>query len=112
MSACCSPRSSCWLTLVVGLIGVVQLNSTVQSIKDGSFTALNAAAAARIDANNAKSNESLTLIARGSGAAFETAWKASADSVSTNLTRWPARTTCRPEWQAYTDVHSADPQAR
>ena len=46
-----------------------------------------AAADARIDANNAKSNESLALIARGSGAAFETAWKASADSVVANLDR-------------------------
>ena len=44
-----------------------------------------AAADARIDANNAKSNESLALIARGSGAAFETAWKASAESVVANL---------------------------
>ena len=32
-------------------------------------------AQARIAGFNAKSNESLTLIARGSGTAFETAWK-------------------------------------
>ena len=38
------------------------------------FAAVNAAAQARIAANDAKSNESLTLIARGSGAAFEEAW--------------------------------------
>ena len=73
------------LAVVIGLIGVQQLNGSVKAIKDGSFTALNVAAAARIDANNAKSNESLTLIARGSGQSFETAWSAAADSVSKNL---------------------------
>ena len=38
----------------------------------GSFAAVNTAADARIRGNNAKSNESLTLIARGSGSPFET----------------------------------------
>ena len=75
------PRSSCWSPLVGGTIGLQQLSDTVGSIQTGSFAAVNAAADARIDANNAKSNESLTLIARGSGGAFETAWKASAESV-------------------------------
>ena len=95
------------LTVVIGLIGVVQLNSTVKAIKDGSFTSLNAAAAARIDANNAKSNESLTLIARGSGQAFETAWAAAADSVSKNLSSLSGQEDLQTKWQAYTDVHSA-----
>ena len=41
--------------------------AAVRAIEDGSFASVNAAADARIDAYNAKSNESLTLIARGSG---------------------------------------------
>ena len=67
---------------VGGLIAVQQLSSSLSSISNGSLAAVNTAADARIDANNAKSNESLTLIARGSGQAFEDAWKSSADSVA------------------------------
>jgi hypothetical protein len=95
------------VTVVIGLIGMVQLNSSVKSIKDGSFTALNVAAAARIDANNAKSNESLTLIARGSGQSFETAWSEAAKSVSTNLSYLVDQPDLQAKWQAYTDVHGA-----
>ncbi len=91
---------------VGGLIAAQQLGSTLSSISNGSFAAVNTAADARIDANNAKSNESLTLIARGSGQAFEDAWKSSADSVSGNLQRLSERPELVPEWQAYTDVHA------
>jgi hypothetical protein len=91
--------------LVGGTIGLQQLSDNVQSIQTGSFAAVNAAADARIDAYNAKSNESLTLIARGSGGAFETAWKTSAESVVANLDRLgPAAPT--DEWTRYMEVHN------
>ena len=90
---------------VGGLIAAQQLGSTLSSISNGSFAAVNTAADARIDANNAKSNESLTLIARGSGQAFEDAWKSSADAVSGNLQRLGERPELVTQWQAYTDVH-------
>ena len=91
--------------LVGGTIGVLQLSAAVGAIETGSFAAVNAAADARIDAYNAKSNESLTLIARGSGGAFETAWKASADSVVANLDRLgPAAPAA--EWTRYMEVHN------
>jgi hypothetical protein len=89
-----------------GLIAVQQLSSSLSSISNGSYAAVNAAADARIDANNAKSNESLTLIARGSGQAFEDAWKSSADSVTSNLGRLSERPELTTQWQAYTDVHN------
>jgi hypothetical protein len=89
-----------------GLIVVQQLSSSLSSISNGSFAAVNTAADARIDANNAKSNESLTLIARGSGQAFEAAWKSSTDSVADNLQRLTDQTELVDQWQAYTDVHS------
>jgi hypothetical protein len=91
---------------VGGLIAAQQLSSTLNSISNGSFAAVNTAADARIDANNAKSNESLTLIARGSGQAFEDAWKSSADSVSGNLEQLSARPELLTQWQAYTEVHN------
>lgn len=90
---------------VGGLLAAQQLKSTLSSISNGSFAAVNTAADARIDANNAKSNESLTLIARGSGQAFEDAWKSSADSVAGNLGRLSERPELMTQWQAYADVH-------
>jgi hypothetical protein len=95
------------LVITVGaLIAAQQLSSTLSTISNGSFAAVNTAADARIDANNAKSNESLTLIARGSGQAFETAWKSSADSVADNVPRLTDRPELVDQWQAYTDVHT------
>jgi hypothetical protein len=90
---------------VGGLLAAQQLSSSLGSISNGSLAAVNTASDARIDANNAKSNESLTLIARGSGQAFEDAWKSSADSVSGNLQRLSERPELVTQWQAYTDVH-------
>jgi hypothetical protein len=90
--------------LAGGIALLVNLNSAVGSIQAGSFTAVNAAAGARIEASNAKSNESLTLIARGSGGAFETAWKDSTANVTDDLSRLgPGAPTA--EWNAYLDVH-------
>jgi hypothetical protein len=90
---------------VGGLVVVQQLRAALSSISEGSFAAVNTAADARIDANNAKSNESLTLIARGSGQAFEAAWKSSADAVAGNLQRLTGRPELMSQWQAYSDVH-------
>ena len=53
------------LVLVGGGLTLLNLTNSVRVIESGSFTLVRAAADARIDANNAKSNESLTLIARG-----------------------------------------------
>jgi hypothetical protein len=95
------------LVLVIGsLIVVLQLRSSLKDISSGSLAAVNTAADARIDANDAKSNESLTLIARGSGQTFEAAWKSSADSVAENLGRLTDKPELVSQWQAYTDVHT------
>ena len=95
------------LVLVIGsLIVVLQLRSSLKEISSGSLAAVNTAADARINANDAKSNESLTLIARGSGQAFEAAWKSSADSVAENLGRLTDKPELVGQWQAYTDVHT------
>jgi hypothetical protein len=92
------------ILLAGGIALLVTLSNAVGSIQAGSFTAVNAAAGARIEASNAKSNESLTLIARGSGAAFETAWKNSTANVTDDLSRLGAAAPI-PEWNAYLEVH-------
>jgi hypothetical protein len=94
------------LVIVIGsLIAVLQLRGALKEISTGSLAAVNAVADARIDANNAKSNESLTLIARGSGQAFEAAWKSSSDAVIGSLARLTDKPELASQWQAYTDVH-------
>lgn len=95
------------LLIVIGsLVAVLQLRGALNDISTGSLAAVNTAADTRIEANNAKSNESLTLIARGSGQSFETAWKSSADAVANNLSRLSDKPELASQWQAYTDVHS------
>jgi hypothetical protein len=70
------------LTLVIGWVSLAAVSSRVSTVRDGSYAATLATAKARIAAFDAKSNESLTLIARGSGAKFEKAWVSSSDVVA------------------------------
>lgn len=96
------------LLAVAFLTGGAALSRTgteVNNIRDGSLRLVNTAAQARIKANDAKANESLTLIARGSGAAFEQAWKDSAGQVSSNLEQADSKP-LTDRWSAYTAVHS------
>ncbi len=94
------------VALVVGFASLQQIGSAVTAIKNGSFAAVNVAAQARIEANDAKSNESLTLIARGSGSAFEQAWVASAAQVDQNLAALPDPGNLVTAWTAYTTTHA------
>jgi hypothetical protein len=71
------------VTLVIGFLVLSGVSSRVDTVRSGSYASTLATARARIAAFDAKSNESLTLIARGSGsAAFETAWAASSKVVT------------------------------
>ena len=55
------------VTLLVGAIGLVGVGNKVDDVQDGVYAATLSTAQARIAGFDAKSNESLTLIARGSG---------------------------------------------
>jgi len=70
------------VTLVVGSISLAAVGSRVDDVRKGSYAATLATAKARIAAFDAKSNESLTLIARGSGSAFQKAWVRSSEVVT------------------------------
>ncbi len=70
------------VTLVIGAISLGAVGSRVNDVRKGAYAATLATATARIAAFDAKSNESLTLIARGSGSAFEKAWVASSNVVA------------------------------
>jgi len=71
------------VTLVLGAVVLASVSSRVSTVRDGSYAATLATAKARIAAYDAKSNESLTLIAHGSGTAFQHKWASMSDIVTT-----------------------------
>ncbi len=97
------------VTLVVGTVGLLAVKEGVDTTRDGVYAATLSTAQARIAGFDAKSNESLTLIARGSGLAFEEEWQASSAAVDvgiTELAQNPASSdlTVLP-WSEYAAVH-------
>jgi hypothetical protein len=97
------------VTLVVGAISLAAVGSRVSAVRDGSYAATLATATARIAAFDAKSNESLTLIARGSGSAFEKAWVGSSKVVADESAAAARLSTDAAKmgglWKAYVDTH-------
>jgi hypothetical protein len=93
------------VVLVGGAIALGQTGSALNSLQTDALQPLSATAQARIRGNDAKANESLTLISRGSGASFEQAWKDSATVVSQSLDR-VGDADLTSKWTAYTDVHT------
>ena len=87
-------RFNTGLVLAVAAVGAVGLVAAFvtngqqnqnDELTDGSFETVVDGATARTAANDAKANESLRLIARGSGSAFEDAWTAAAAVVDNAL---------------------------
>jgi hypothetical protein len=97
------------LTTVVGAIGLSNVGAAVDDVRDGPYTATLSLAQARIAAYDAKSQESLTLISRGSGQAFETAWKASNEQVKQQLGTaaevYPGAAQLPGQWDTYVKTH-------
>ncbi len=100
------------VVVVVLLAAVAVLGSVgaaVTAVKNGSYAAARALSDARISAFDAKANESLTLVSRGSGAAFETAWAASSQATATRLADAvgvdPGSVDLEPGWAAYIALH-------
>jgi hypothetical protein len=98
------------VTLLVGALGLVGIGNKVDTVQSGVYAATVSTAQARIAGFDAKSNESLALIARGSGAAFETSWKASDTVVRSELGQLQGNLASRDldplPWGNYADVHA------
>jgi hypothetical protein len=73
------------LTMLVGGTALSSAGSKAKDTRGHAYADTLALSRARIAAYDAKSNESLTLIARGSGDAFQTAWLQSAAEVDKQL---------------------------
>ena len=100
------------LVLTVGSgIVLVSVSSHVADARATSSAAADALSTARLGAYDAKANESLTLIARGSGSAFEEAWVASAAQVDGALDDAQASGVVDQDvptaWTAYAEQHAA-----
>lgn len=97
------------LVLAAGALVLGSVAGAVGAVRAGSYAAARAVSDARIAAFDAKSNESLTLIARGSGAAFEEAWVDSADTTAARLADATgisaSSADLEPAWNAYADLH-------
>jgi len=81
-----------------------------QDVLDGSYSAGAWLALARTAGFDAKSNQSLTLIARGNGAAFEQRWQGQAESVDQALATAEElgsaeAGTARQHWEAHRSRH-------
>lgn len=90
-------------SIIVTTVLISWAGASLAGVRDGNFADVRAASNARVAANDAKSNESLTLIARGSGSAFQEAWQKSADSVAYDITRFRDMGSL---WQPYVNVHA------
>ncbi|MFI6828505.1 hypothetical protein ACIBG5_15475 [Kribbella sp. NPDC050241] len=99
------------LVLVTVIVGSVALSSAAGDASDteaDAYADTLAMSRARIAAYDARSNESLTLIARGSGDAFDKAYQAAAGRVEEQLSKLSgtAADGIRTDWDAYRAVHA------
>jgi hypothetical protein len=90
--------------LVVSALAIGAIAQTTTAVARGEYAAAVALADVSTAANGARANESLTLIARGSGAALETAWVADDKAVRAELAT-DDRTSLRGAWELYATTH-------
>jgi hypothetical protein len=99
--------SAAIVILVVGLFVAAStiggIGNATRDVQRGDFQTAVQLAGVTTAANDARANESLTLIKRGSGAAYEKKWKTDDTAVRTAL---EDVTTLQPAWTAYRDVHT------
>lgn len=74
-------------------------------LRTGAYATAVNGAEARSAANDAKTNENLRLISRGSGQAYEDAWKANSDNVTRALDQTELSAAPTQAWQAYVAGH-------
>ncbi|MFC6340878.1 hypothetical protein ACFP8W_02720 [Nocardioides hankookensis] len=87
------------LTLVGFVVAAVQASGNAD-LRDGDYSTSFHESTARTAANDAKANESLRLISRGSGQVYEDRWDTAAGVVEDNASRQT-----RPLWDDYATVH-------
>ncbi|MGV1009275.1 MAG: hypothetical protein ACOYBY_11800 [Dermatophilaceae bacterium] len=104
------------VAFIVGAVVVTGVSRDIGAVRDNQFAGTLALATARSAAFDAKSNESLGLIARGQAKAYEDAWKSRDAQVRAQLTnvgntRWyggsgGSSQQLTTAWAAYADAHN------
>ena len=92
---------------IVGVVAAFVVNGQQNQndeLAAGDYQAVVDGSTARTAANDAKANESLRLIARGSGQAFEDAWVAAARTVDQALLS-PSLSGLQGSWSTYKSQH-------
>ncbi|EWT04168.1 hypothetical protein N864_15450 [Intrasporangium chromatireducens Q5-1] len=89
--------------LVVALSTIGTVGATAADVRANQYQDTVQLARVSTAANDARANESLTLIRRGSGSDNEKAWKADATTVEKALAAYS--TPLLQEWQRYADGH-------
>jgi hypothetical protein len=90
--------------LIVSALAIGAIAQTTTAVARGEYAAAVALADVSTAANDARANESLTLIARGSGAPLEKAWVADDQAVRAELSA-ADRAPLRGAWQLYAATH-------
>lgn len=91
------------LTLVIGMAVLAHNRSVSDGLSRGDLNTIATVGAMRAAANEAKVQESLLLIAEGSGQRHEQAWQAAHDEVSKGVAGSGGN--LRQLWQNYADAH-------
>jgi hypothetical protein len=94
------------LTTIVGGVALSSASGSASSTKSDAYAKTLALSRARIAAYDARSNESLTLIARGSGDAFDKAYNTAAATVDEELKKSSGTVDgLSDRWNAYKAIH-------
>lgn len=91
--------------LLVAVTTIGGIGQATAAVARGDYATAVSLADVSTAANDARANESLTLIARGSGAAFEKAWLSDATDVKAKLDEVGASRPLTGAWQSYAATH-------
>ncbi|WP_347354000.1 hypothetical protein [Intrasporangium sp.] len=91
------------LALVTAMSTIGTVAATATDVRTSQYQDTVLLAKVSTAANDARANESLTLIKQGSGAAYEKAWQQNATTVEKSLTGFDSSLLA--EWRAYSDGH-------
>lgn len=97
------------VVLVLGIaafvVSLLQAGAN-SDLRSGAYATAVKGSEARSDANAAKTNESLRLVARGSGQAYEQAWQQFSGDVTTALKESALADAPRADWDRYLQGHN------
>ena len=93
------------VALFVASTTIGNIGTTTAQVASGDYQQAVDLAHIRTAANDARANESLTLIARGSGQGYEKAWVANDQTVRDTLKQIQNASGLMNEWDAYATAH-------